>query len=100
MAALQRDDLLALDAADSLRPFRERFVLPENIIYLDGNSLGAMPKDAPARVREVVEHEWGQSLIRGWNLHGWVDLQQRIGDKIGRLIGPGQARRWLPIRPA
>src|SRR6202034_2118446 len=53
---------------------------------------GAMPKSAPARLREVAEIEWGQDLIRSWNKHGWIDLQQRIGSKIGRLIGarPGE----------
>lgn len=67
--------------------FRERFVLPEGVIYLDGNSLGPLPKAAKARVAEVLEQEWGHSLIRSWTEHGWIDLQFRIGEKIGRLIG-------------
>ena len=82
-----RADLEALDRVDPLRAFRDRFALPEGVIYLDGNSLGAMPRATPERVREVVEEEWGRDLIRSWNIHGWVDLQQRIGAKIGRLIG-------------
>jgi len=73
-----------------LRPFRNRFYLPEGTIYLDGNSLGAMPKAVPARIREVVEEEWGRDLIRSWNIHGWIDLQTKIGAKIGHLIGAGE----------
>jgi kynureninase len=84
---LTRADLEALDRADPLRKFRDRFALPEGVIYLDGNSLGAMPASAPARVREVVELEWGRDLIRSWNTNGWFECQQRIGAKIGRLIG-------------
>jgi kynureninase len=80
-------DLEMLDRADPLRAFRHRFAIPEGVIYLDGNSLGAMPKATPGRVREVVEDEWGRDLIRSWNINGWIDIQQRIGAKIGRLIG-------------
>ena len=84
---ITRGELEALDRADPLRRFRDRFALPEGVIYLDGNSLGAMPKAAPARMREVVEVEWGRDLVRSWNIHGWIDIQKRIGAKIGRLIG-------------
>jgi kynureninase len=84
---LTRGDLELLDRADPLRSFRDRFAIPEGVIYLDGNSLGAMPAATPARVREVVEAEWGRDLIRSWNINGWIDLQRRIGAKIGRLIG-------------
>jgi kynureninase len=84
---LTRDDAAALDRADELATFRDRFVLPDGVIYLDGNSLGPLPKAAQARVAEVLEREWGQSLIRSWSDHGWIDLQFRIGEKIGRLIG-------------
>ncbi|MEO7038873.1 MAG: kynureninase [Gemmatimonadaceae bacterium] len=84
---LSRADLEALDYDDPLRSFRDRFTLPQGVIYLDGNSLGAMPKATAARVREVVEDEWGRDLIRSWNINGWIDIQQRIGAKIGRLIG-------------
>lgn len=86
---ITRADLEVLDRDDTLRPFRDRFVLPEGTIYLDGNSLGAMPKAVPARIREVVEEEWGRDLIRSWNKHGWIDLQMKIGAKIGTLIGAG-----------
>ena len=84
---VSRADLESLDRADPLRQFRDRFSLPNGVIYLDGNSLGAMPRATPARVREVVEDEWGRDLIRSWNINGWIDIQQRIGAKIGRLIG-------------
>src|SRR5271169_6095126 len=82
-----REDAAALDRDDELAAFRERFVLPDGVIYLDGNSLGPLPKAAKARVAEVLEREWGQSLIRSWTEHGWIDLQFRVGDKIGQLIG-------------
>lgn len=81
------DDCRALDDADRLRPLRELFVVPEGTIYLDGNSLGALPKAAAERVRQVVAEEWGRGLIRSWNEAGWFTLPQRVGDKIARLIG-------------
>jgi kynureninase len=81
------EEARALDMADPLRPFRDRFHIPEGLIYLDGNSLGMLPKATAARQREVVEREWGDSLIRSWNEHGWIDAPQRIGAKIARLIG-------------
>src|SRR5579863_6796475 len=84
---LTRDEAAVLDRADELAPFRDRFVLPDGVIYLDGNSLGPLPKAAPARIEQVLQREWGQSLIRSWTDHGWIDLQFRIGDKIARLIG-------------
>ena len=62
-------------------------MLPEGVIYLDGNSLGPLPKTAKTRVAEVLEREWGRSLIRSWTEHHWIDLPFRIGEKIGRLIG-------------
>ncbi len=84
---ITRDELAALDAADPLARFRERFVLPDGVVYLDGNSLGAMPRAAAARVAAVAEREWARGLIRSWNDAGWIDLAARIGNKIGRLIG-------------
>ncbi len=77
------------DATDPLRPLRELFTLPTGLIYLDGNSLGAMPKAAAARAAQVVSQEWGQGLIRSWNSAGWFSLPQRLGDKIAPLIGAG-----------
>ncbi|MDW5443747.1 kynureninase [Polaromonas sp. SM01] len=86
------NDCRTLDARDPLRPLREHFVLPEGVIYLDGNSLGVLPKSAAARVAEVITQEWGQELIRSWNSAGWFHLPQRLGDKIARLVGanPGE----------
>lgn len=77
----------ALDTDDVLAPKRKEFSLPDGVIYLDGNSLGVLPAHVPARMQKVVETEWGQSLIRGWNEHDWIDLPQRVGNRIGRLIG-------------
>lgn len=91
MTELSRTEAEALDGADEVAPFRDRFVLPEGVIYLDGNSLGPLPKATPARVAQVMEQEWGGSLIRSWTEHGWIDLQFRVGEKIGRLIGAAPA---------
>ena len=84
-----RDDCLRLDAEDSLAQLRHLFELPADVIYLDGNSLGPLPRTASARMREVVGEEWGRGLIRSWNAAGWMDLPRRIGDKIARLVGAG-----------
>ncbi len=81
------DQTRVLDASDPLRGCRERFVLPEGIVYLDGNSLGPLPRATAARQRQVVEVEWGGSLIRSWNDHGWIDAPHRIGAKIAALLG-------------
>lgn len=75
------------DAADPLAAYRERFTLPEGVIYLDGNSLGALPKATPEVLRRVVEQEWGEGLIRSWNTAGWFEAAGRIGGKIAPLIG-------------
>jgi kynureninase len=75
------------DAADPLAGYRERFTLPEGVIYLDGNSLGALPKATPAAVQRVVEQEWGKGLIRSWNSAGWFEAAARVGGKIAPLIG-------------
>ena len=77
----------ALDAADPLRGMRERFVLPEGVIYLDGNSLGCLPKSVATRVAKAVSEEWGVGLIRSWNAAGWIDLPRVAGAKLARLIG-------------
>ncbi|WP_327354583.1 kynureninase [Streptomyces sp. NBC_01304] len=82
----------ALDAADELGKLREQFVLDEGVVYLDGNSLGALPRAVPGRVAEVVAHEWGELLIRSWTESGWWEAPERIGDRIAPLVGaaPGQ----------
>src|SRR5215510_5234769 len=82
-----REAMAALDAADPLQAFRDRFVIPAGLIYLDGNSLGMMPRVCAARARAVVETEWAQSLISSWNDHGWIDLPLRAGARIAPLIG-------------
>ena len=79
----------ALDAQDPLRHLREQFDLPEGVIYLDGNSLGVLPRATPKRVAEVVQQEWGQGLIRSWNTAGWFDLPQRLGNQLAPLVGAG-----------
>lgn len=84
---ISRAEAEALDRADPLRAKRQLFVLPEKTIYLDGNSLGPLPRHVAARLAGAVSDEWGQSLIRGWNTHGWFDLPRRLGDRIGKLIG-------------
>ncbi|WP_017664824.1 kynureninase [Porphyrobacter sp. AAP82] len=75
------------DAADPLAAYRERFTIPAGVIYLDGNSLGALPKATPAALARVVESEWGEGLIRSWNSARWFDMASRIGAKIAPLIG-------------
>ena len=85
-----RHDFTALDAADPLRSLKDLFTLPEGVTYLDGNSLGAMPKATASRVQQVIAAEWGQDLIKSWNTAGWIDMPGRIGDKIARLVGAGE----------
>ena len=80
-------DCEVLDQQDPLRALREQFDLPAGVIYLDGNSLGVLPRATPARVAQAVAKEWGQDLIKSWNTAGWFTLPQRVGDKIARLIG-------------
>jgi kynureninase len=80
-------DLQQRDADDPMQAKRSEFYLPDNTLYLDGNSLGAMPKIAAERAAQVVSQQWGDSLIKSWNQHQWIDLPFTVGDKIGRLIG-------------
>ena len=86
MQLLDRAHCVELDRDDPLAFARDRFHLPEGVLYLDGNSLGALPKATPARVAEVVRNEWGNDLITGWNKHGWVDLPKNLG------------AQWPPLR--
>ncbi len=76
-----------LDAGDPLAHYRDRFEVPQGVIYLDGNSLGCLPRATPARVEDVVRGEWGRDLIRSWNSAGWIDLPRRVGSIIAPLIG-------------
>lgn len=89
---ITRDDCASMDAADPLAHLRDAFDLPSDTIYLDGNSLGALPRVTPARLAKVIEAEWGQELIRSWNSNQWIDYPTRIGERIARLVGaaPGQ----------
>jgi kynureninase len=82
-----RSHCKALDAQDPLAPLRRQFALPEGVIYLDGNSLGARPVAALARAQQVIAQEWGNGLIRSWNSAGWADLSQRLGNRLAPLIG-------------
>lgn len=114
----ERQRALDLDADDPLAGCRARFRVPDGLIYLDGNSLGALPVGVPAAVARTIEQEWGVDLIGSWNSNGWWDAPRRVGDRIGTLIGagPGQvvacdstsvnlyklvvaARRLRPDRP-
>ena len=87
MTMITRQHCQQRDAEDPLRHLRDQFSLPAGLIYLDGNSLGALPKTTAARVADVVTQEWGVGLIRSWNKAGWFEQPQRLGDKIARLIG-------------
>jgi kynureninase len=81
------DEARQLDTSDPLAFARERFRLPDGIIYLDGNSLGALPKNAPAALAETAEHQWGGDLIASWNKHGWIDWPSRIAAKLAPMTG-------------
>ncbi len=84
---MHRRDAEALDAADPLAGYRDAFDLPQGVIYLDGNSLGPLPRATAKRLDHVVQAEWGEGLITSWNSAGWIDAPQRVGAKIAGLIG-------------
>ena len=84
-----RSHCQALDDQDPLAPLRHQFALPDGVIYLDGNSLGARPVASLARAQQVIAEEWGNGLIRSWNSAGWADLSQRLGNRLAPLIGAG-----------
>ncbi|HET7388652.1 MAG TPA: kynureninase [Nocardioidaceae bacterium] len=84
-----REWAVAEDARSPVRRCRELFALPPGVIYLDGNSLGALPRSVPDRVADVVSREWGHGLISSWNDAGWMSLGSRVGARIARLIGAG-----------
>ena len=81
------DEAKQLDAADPLAFARERFLLPGGVIYLDGNSLGALPKAAPAALAETVERQWGEDLIASWNKHAWIEWPTRIAARLAHIVG-------------
>ena len=84
---MTRDEARALDAADPLRAHRDRFRVPDGLVYLDGNSLGCLPRATVAAQRDAVERQWGDGLVRSWNEEGWIDAPARIGAAIAPLIG-------------
>ena len=86
---ITREDCAAADAVDPLAGFREEFALPDGVIYLDGNSLGARPRAATEIARRVVAEEWGDGLIGSWNAAGWFDLPLVLGDLLAPVIGAG-----------
>jgi kynureninase len=82
-----RAEAEARDAVDPLAAIRDEFVLPRGVVYLDGNSLGALPRRTAARVQQVVEREWGDGLVRSWNAAGWIDLPARVAAALAPLVG-------------
>lgn len=88
---IAREDCLALDDDDAMAPLRNEFIIDDSLIYLDGNSLGPVSKAVQRHVRETVDREWAQSLVRGWG-EGWMDAPTRLGDRLAPLIGaqPGE----------
>jgi kynureninase len=84
-----REDCLRLDAEDPLAAMRGDFVLPQDTIYLDGNSLGVLPKASLAQAQQTVERDWGGGLIDSWNEAGWYEMPRRVGNRLARLIGAG-----------
>jgi kynureninase len=87
---LTREHCLAADASDELAGLRQQFRLPQDVIYLDGNSLGVLPQAAEERSLQVLRAEWGEGLIRSWNTAGWFDLPRRLGNKLGQLLGAAE----------
>lgn len=85
-----RESCVAADRQDPLAPLKARFDLPPGVLYMDGNSLGVMPRAAAARAAEVITQEWGTGLIRSWNTAGWFELPSRLGDKLAGLLGAKQ----------
>ena len=85
--ALQRGELLELDRCDPLARFRDRFELPEGLIYLCGNSLGPVPRTMLARAEGLIAGEWGTDMVAAWNRHDWLELPERIGARIAPLLG-------------
>jgi kynureninase len=86
------DEIITLDKADPLAKKRLEFDLPADTIYLDGNSLGALPKSVKPRVAEVISQQWGNDLIKSWNSHNWIDLPIQVGEKIAPIIGAAQGQ--------
>ncbi len=84
---ITREQCLYWDQEDELKKFKDEFALPEGVIYLDGNSLGARPKKSLAVAQHIISQEWGEDLINSWNKADWWGLPTRLGDKVAKLIG-------------
>ena len=95
MSEISLEYLQGLDATDPLAHFRDFFALPEDLIYLDGNSLGALPKQTPAHLQNVINKQWGQELIRSWNSHQWLQKPVQLGDRLGKLVGAAQGQNLV-----
>ena len=89
MTKLTREEIESWDASDPLASFRDEFIVPDGVVYLDGNSLGALPRKTSESVRALIEDQWGRDLIKSWNAHDWIHLPQRVGRSIAKLIGAG-----------
>lgn len=87
---ITREQCLYWDQEDELKKFKDEFALPEGVIYLDGNSLGARPKKSLAVAQHIISQEWGEDLINSWNKADWWGLPTRLGDKVAKLIGAEQ----------
>jgi len=88
-SSIHRDTLSKKDLNDPLAAFRDRFLIPDGLVYMNGNSLGPLTISARDRMATAVGDQWGTELIRGWNTAGWYDIPWRLGDKIGKLVGAG-----------
>ena len=82
-----KEEALALDASDPIAGARDRFALPEGVVYLDGNSLGPPPRSTFERIDVLLRKEWGSDLVRSWTSHGWITLSERVAGAIAGLIG-------------
>ncbi|WP_214317651.1 kynureninase [Nonomuraea sediminis] len=86
---ITRADCEALDRTDPLASMRKHFTLPADLVYLDGNSLGALPRAARAHVGRMIDDDWGQGLVRSWMTAGWYELPRTLGDRLAPLLGTG-----------
>tara|TARA_B110000908_G_scaffold27263_1_gene31918 strand:- start:29 stop:1264 length:1236 start_codon:yes stop_codon:yes gene_type:complete len=92
MTPLARQYFEQLDKHDQLAPMREKFCLEEDLVYLDGNSLGVLPRATADHISQVVTQQWGNGLIRSWNTHQWMEKPTKLGDKVAQLIGSKKAQ--------
>ena len=92
MTKLNRQYFEALDNNDELAPMREKFCLEKGLIYLDGNSLGVLPKATASHISQVITQQWGEGLIRSWNTHQWMEKPTKLGDQVAQLIGSKKAQ--------